>query len=392
MADQHGLTVILLAPANSVHVRRWASALGARGHRVIVASWTAGETIAGAEVQVAPAAGSNPTWRLALAYQWLRRLVDESAADLVHVHSLGMYGLLSLALPVRPARVVSPWGSELVAARHSAFRAAVTRRALHSADLALPTSSAVAAELTRRYALPPGRVRVLSWGVEDALIEMRSRVQADAARAEFGLPAEATIVLSCRTTSATYRTREIVSAFVDAAKFRADLFLVLVRGRQPEHTARGRAQDEYLREIRQLLRRVANRTMLVEDILEPAQLFRLMCASNLAVSAPASDQRSSSVLEAALAGCRLLLSDIPPYRELVHDGLAADLAAEPLASTLARMLTTVSSETISQQRNMRFILSQERATDKAEILDGIYRQVACAAHVYAARNLDLPRE
>jgi glycosyltransferase involved in cell wall biosynthesis len=256
----------------------------------------------------------------------------------------------------------------------------VARRALHSADLALPTSSAVAAELTNRYALPPGRVRVLSWGVEDALIEMRSRVRADAARAEFGLPAEATIVLSCRTTSATYRTREIVSAFVDAAKTRADLFLVLVRGRQPEHTASGRAQDEYLREIRQLLRRVANRTMIVEDILEPAQLFRLMCASNLAVSAPASDQRSSSVLEAALAGCRLLLSDIPPYRELVGDGLAADLVAEPVPSTLARMLATVSSETISQQRNMRFILSRERATDKAAILDGIYRQVACAAH------------
>ena len=53
LGEQNGLTVILLAPASSVRIRRWASALGARGHRVIVASWTAGETIAGAEVQVA---------------------------------------------------------------------------------------------------------------------------------------------------------------------------------------------------------------------------------------------------------------------------------------------------------------------------------------------------
>ena len=37
------------------------------------------------------------------------------------------------------------------------------------------------------------------------------------------------------------------------------------------------------------------------------------------MSVPAGDQRSSSVLEAALAGCRLLLSDIPPYRELVRE-------------------------------------------------------------------------
>jgi glycosyltransferase involved in cell wall biosynthesis len=379
VADQHGLTIILLAPASSVHTRRWASALGGGGHRIIVASWTPGEAIPGVEVRVAPAAGSNPAWRLALAHGWLRRLVDDSGADLVHVHSLGVHGLLSLALPAGPARVITPWGSELAAARRSTFRAAVARRALHSADLALPTSSAVAAELTSRYALPPARVRVLSWGVEDALIEMRSRVNASAARAEFGLPADATIVLSCRTTSATYRTRDIVSAFADAATTRRDLFLVLLRGHQPDHAASGRAQDEYMRGIRQLIRGVANRTMLMEDTLEPAQLFRLMRASDLAVSVPASDQRSSSVLEAALAGCRLLLSDIPPYHEMIRDGLAADLVTDPMVTALADLLATVSPYTGSQQRNRRFILSRERAVDKTAVLDGIYRQLARAA-------------
>ena len=71
------------------------------------------------------------------------------------------------------------------------------------------------------------------------------------------------------------------------------------------------------------------------------QVFGLMCAADVAVSVPSADQRSSSVLEAALAGCRLLLSDIAPYREMVRDGLAADLLGEPVGCCLAGALRRV---------------------------------------------------
>ncbi|MFI5068148.1 MAG: hypothetical protein ACHP9Z_29785, partial [Streptosporangiales bacterium] len=83
----------------------------------------------------------------------------------------------------------------------------------------------------------------------------------------------------------------------------------------------------------------------------------------------------SSVLEAALAGCRLLLSDIPPYRELVAEGLAADLVAEPLTATLAGLLVQATPDLAAQRRNREFILGHERGAEKAAALDGIYRQL-----------------
>ena len=78
---------------------------------------------------------------------------------------LAAHGLLSLALPHGPARVVTPWGSELRAARKSAGRAAVIWLAAHRADLVLPTSAAVAAEMIERYRVPASRTQVLPWGV-----------------------------------------------------------------------------------------------------------------------------------------------------------------------------------------------------------------------------------
>jgi glycosyltransferase involved in cell wall biosynthesis len=374
MTGADRLTVLLLAPAGSVHTRRWAGALAAAGHRVVVASWGPGPPVPGVTVRSAPAAGARPARRLPGAVRWLRALAARTRPDVVHVHSLGIHGLLSLALPPGTARVVTPWGSEMLAARRSAGRAAVVRLAVRRADLALTTSAAAAAELTSRYALPPGRVRVLSWGVEQALISGRGSVCAAGVRAALGIPPGAIVVLAVRSATATYRTREIVSAFAQARRARPELFLVVLGGHRPGQPRARRAQEGYLRRLRDA-GTAAGRVLLVERPLTPWQTFTLMCASDVAVSVPRADQRSSSVLEAALAGCHLLLSDIEPYRELAADGLAADLLPEPVAGALAARLRTVAPDPVARRRNSAFVHAREHGADKTAELERIYRDL-----------------
>jgi hypothetical protein len=328
------------------------------------------------EIASAPAAGNRPVRRLPGAARWLRALVAETRPDVVHVHSLGIHGLLSLALPPGAVRVVTPWGSELVAARRSPGRAMVVALALWRADLALTTSTAAAARLTSRYAMPPGRVQVLSWGVEQTLIRRRESISAAGVRAEYGIPPGATVVLAIRSASATYRTAEIVSAFTAARADRPDLFLVVLSGHRPGRARARQAQAGYLSLLTGLSREAAGQVLLVEQPLTPWQTFALMCASDVAVSVPAADQRSSSVLEAALAGCQLLLSDIEPYREMAADGLAADLLAEPIAAALAGRLRTVAPDPACQRRNREFIHAREHGADKAAALERMYRNLA----------------
>ena len=378
MPDPRALTIVLVAPAASVHTARWAAALAAAGHRVIVASWQPGPGLPGADLRIAPGAGTWPAIRAVRAAGWLQRLVRDIRPDLVHVHSVGAHGLLALALPRGPAMVVTPWGSELRAARRSVPRAAVIRLALRRAGLVLPTSAEAAAEATGRYRVPRARIQVLSWGVSADLISARPRISAAAVRQEFGIPACATVVLSIRSASATYRTREIVAAFRRAAAHRPELFLVVLAGHRPARAAARRAQDGYLGLVRAAATGIEDRILVVGRTLGPLQAFGLMCASDLAVSVPLGDQRSSSVLEAALAGCRLILADIGPYRELVSDGLAADLVAEPVLDTLADRLRTAPGGTAGSDRNRRFILGQEDGTAKVAELERIYLRLARA--------------
>jgi glycosyltransferase involved in cell wall biosynthesis len=373
--DGDAVTVLLLAPAGSLHTRRWVAALARAGHRVVVASWQPAEPLPAGELRVAPTRAIAGI-RLPLARTWLRRLIREVQPDLVHVHSLGVHGLLALALPPGPPRVVTPWGSELRAARRSAAKAAVIRLAVSRADLVLPTSAEVAAEMMDRYAVPAARTRVLSWGVADELIAALSSVRPAAVRAAYGIPAGATMVLSIRSTSATYRTREVASAFAQAASVRRDLFLVVLGGHQPSSAAARRAGKAYLADIGSAAGAAADRMVIIDRTLGQREAFELMCAADVAVSVPAADQRSSSVLEAALAGCRLLLSDIAPYREMVGDGLAADLLAEPVAGSLADALRRVRPDEAAGLANSGFILAHERGADKVAALVGIYRELA----------------
>jgi glycosyltransferase involved in cell wall biosynthesis len=372
------LTVLLLASAGSVHTARWAAELGAAGHDVVVASWRPGPQLPGADLRVAPAVSARPLWRLPLAAMWLRRLVRAVQPDVVHVHSLGTYALLSLALPRNPARVLSPYGSELRSARRSAIRATVIRLALRRADVVLPCSAEVAAEVTGRYAVPAERAPILSWGVSADLIAARPSISARAVRSEFGIPADATVVLSIRSTAATYRVLQVVEAFAQAAADQPGLFLVLLGGARPERESGRRSQQAYLDGARAATRHIRDRVMILGPALSRERTFELMCASDAAVSIPAADHHSYSVLEAALAGCRLLLADIAPYREMTGDGMVAELLPEPIVSELARRLRLAATEPRDRDVNQGFILTREHGAGKLAEHVQIYRRLTAA--------------
>jgi hypothetical protein len=122
---------------------------------------------------------------------------------------------------------------------------------------------------------------------------------------------------------------------------------------------------------------VAGQVLIIDRLLRPGEVFELMCASDAAVSVPAADQRSSSVLEAALAGCRLLLSDIAPYREMARDGLAATLLAEPVGRSLAAVLPQLRAgdHAAAASANQAFIRANAHGAVKNAALEQMYHRV-----------------
>jgi len=258
------------------------------------------------------------------------------------------------------------------------MRATVIRLALRRADVVLPCSAEIAAEVTERYTVPATKAPILSWGVSEDLIAAQPSISTHAVRSAFGIPHDATVVLSIRSTSATYRVLEIVDAFAQVAADRPELFLILLGGLCPERTSGRISQQAYFDRACAAARAGSDRVMILDRALSREQTFELMCASDVAVSIPPADQHSYSVLEAALAGCRLLLGDIPPYQEMVSDGMVADLMPEPIVGALAQRLRCVSVEPEDRLVNKDFILTREHGSGKLAEHVQIYRQLSAA--------------
>jgi hypothetical protein len=370
------MTIVLLASARSVHTRGWAAALSRAGHRVVVASLQPGPHVSGVDLRVAPKVDGELGRRLPLSVFWLRQLIREIRPDVIEVLSLGTYGLLSLALPKGPARVLMPYGGELRAARRSVTRACVLRLALRRGAMVLPGSEELKAELVDRYAIPAERVEVHSWGVDEDLITAQPLISPKAVRSSLGIPRDATVVLSVRATSAIYRTLSIVSAFTQAAPSRPDLFLVVFAGAPVDRESARRAQKTYFDRVCEAARPVADRALIIERTLSRKQIFELMCASDIVVSIPHEDQHSFAVLEAALAGPRILLSDIPPNQQMTSDGLTADLLGEPITRTLTQKLGEVSADQRIQHRNRDYVLRREHGGKKLAEHEDLFRRLS----------------
>lgn len=376
-------SVMLLCGASSLHARKWAVALAERGHPVIAVSWIDAEPIDGVELRVAPGTGRTrngrwgAVWQLAAAGWWLRRQTREARPDVLHVHSVGMAGLLSLLAPRRPARVVTPWGVDLQSARRSRVRRWVARAALRRSDLVLPTAESVRTEIIERYRIPAESTRTVSWGVDDKLFALRDTVTPASVRAEFGIPADATVLFAARTAGPVYRTPEVLRAFARVAAARPDLHLVVLAGHRPAEAAAAQAQRRCVAEAHELAASLPGRVTVVDRSLTPEDTFRLMRASEVSISVPRFDQRSCTVLEAALAGCRLLLADLPPYREMVEDGMAADILSGPLETALAEQLMAARPlEPILQERNRRFIETSESWSRQVSVVQECYRRLS----------------
>src|SRR5437879_1946163 len=157
------MRICFLADAGSVHAHRWISFFARAGDEVHWLSLTPfRETPEGAECHSLGPGGLNPAGVLASVLP-ARRLIDRIHPDLVHVHSLGSYGLLALLCTGARPLVATAWGSDVLLGQKSLLRTAVLRRIVRRS--ALLTCDAEHMALALR-GLGAGRVEIIRFGVE----------------------------------------------------------------------------------------------------------------------------------------------------------------------------------------------------------------------------------
>lgn len=159
------MKIAFLAPANSIHTRRWVEALIHRGHEVFLFSQQShpiDDSLSGIHVEWLPFSGSSGYFMNAVR---LRARLDEVQPDLLNVHYASGYGTTAALCGFRPS-LLSVWGSDVFDFPYESWwKGVILRRNLRSASQIASTSQVMALQVQKLVpSLPP--VFVTPFGVD----------------------------------------------------------------------------------------------------------------------------------------------------------------------------------------------------------------------------------
>jgi len=224
----------------------------------------------------------------------IKKIIKDFGPTHIYAHQANSYALFTFlaAGGCDARRYLNVWGSDiLVSPKKSLLMRAIARYSLKKADLVTGDSEYLLKEARR---LMPGiKTALVGFGVEDPACDGKKE----------------RLIYSNRLHKPLYNIDTIIRSF---AKFlrKEPGWRLVVAGDGPQ-----KAELENLcRELG-----VAESVEFV-GFVDPQTNRRYYCKASIYVSVPQSDSVSMSLVEAILADCKVVVSDIPANREIVDEG------------------------------------------------------------------------
>lgn len=320
------MKLVILAEASNVHTRRWAQGMVRRGWGTTVLSARSApiEGVTVLPIRVPGFSHRHPyRWWTRYA-RYLRAMVGEAGADLVHVHFLRDYPLTPAAAGDAPV-VVSTWGSDVVPFEtDQPDRPAQRRRkvALLQGAAAVTATTGHLADRTAEFGgISRESVTVIPFGVDWRRFELAGRPAGS----------RPPVVGFVKHLEARYGIQHLVEALPAVLERFGDARLVVYgEGPMGRDLVRRAGQLSVGRAI-QWRGRIPNEQV-------PAALAQM----DVLVMPSMADAFGVSAVEAQAAGVPVVFSDLPGVREAVTDGVGG-LAVAPgdpaaLAAAICRLL------------------------------------------------------
>jgi len=308
------------------HDHRFLSALAETEHEVFYVRLQRGlrqiedRPVPGKVEQVQWAGGRKPfAWKDLL---WLasdfQRVTRQIKPDLIHAGPIQTCGLIATMSGFHP-RLTMSWGHDLLQDADRNWRLKrITQYVLRTTDHFICDCETVQ-QRAIAVGMNPGRISVFPWGVD-----LHHFTPADTPHSSLFT------ILSIRSWEPLYGVDVIARAFVQAAKQRPEMRLVMLGGGSQEDMIRQVFTDAGLTKRVHLGGQVGQ-----------SELPRNYHMADLYVSASHVDGSSVSLMEALACGLPSLVSDIPANREWINEGvngwLFADGDADALAGAILRV-------------------------------------------------------
>lgn len=289
------MKLLIYAPANSVHSKRWVNKLVDEGHEVTWLSLN-NNIFKRTDKYEVYSLGFLPRYVSAmlgcLIALWL---IKKKKPDLVHIHSLGSHMLLAL-LPIRVPIVATAWGSDMIFGLKQWWRRVIIKAVVKNATI-LSCDSPHMVDRFIACGASCEKIRMINFGVDCDLFKPGA--------AQFKVPnSDATShyfrIISLRNHEPIYNLSTLLRASREVAKKRQD-FRVKIFGQGSE--------TELLKKLVKELD--VESFVSFEGIVSEGEVYRNICNSDVMVSTSLSDAGlASSCAEAMACGVPVILVDV----------------------------------------------------------------------------------
>ncbi len=169
------MKICFLAGANSIHSVRWIKYFSDKGHKIIWISLAPPipeaadliKKVSFYEIKPSPLNDINGHWAifyLPSAIRQFKKILKTAKPDLLHVHSVGTYGLISFFGCFHPI-ILTPWGSDILLFPKNILRKKILKFILKKAD-AFTIDGLNARKVLEDFGAPKEKIFFIQFGVD----------------------------------------------------------------------------------------------------------------------------------------------------------------------------------------------------------------------------------
>lgn len=359
------MKLLFIAPGNSIHSYRWVKYFADRGHEV---HWHSMYALGYPLPEGVQYYESDLQWICPLnyfrAFVYMRGLLKRVKPDILHIHSLGAYGLGAFC-GFHPI-VATAWGSDVLMAGHQYGRRVFVRQVLLKADCITCDADHMIGEV-KLLAAEAGRIERVNFGIDTKTFcpkDGRARI-----RDMLGVGTDP-VVISLRSLQPIYDVQSLVRAIP----------LVLSQVPNAKFLIAGDGVDE------EMLKKLAKSLNLLRHILflgkvNNSDLPDYLNAADVYVSTALSDAGiAASTAEAMACGLPAVVTDSGENKQWIDEGVSGFVvpvkSPEALSQRIVHLLNDERRRRSFGKAGRKTIEERNDYWREMEKMERIYREVA----------------
>lgn len=358
------MKLCFLAAANSIHSYRWIKYFAKAGHEVIWISLAPSifEPLPG--VRYFEVEGASGLFGLLRAAGKIRKIIAHSQPDILHIHSVGTYGIMGLLSGFDPI-VATPWGSDVIYGKKSPLKRPFIARILRRAALITCDAWHMRDEVMR-FGVPAERIHIINFGIDAERFSPRPPSPAIRAANHLG---DAPAVISLRNFEPVYDIPTLLKAVPKVLDQHPNTRFMLV--------GRGTLEAE----LKALASQIGiDHAVRFVGFVPNDQLPDTLCSLDVYVSTSLSDAGiAASTAEAMACGLPVVITDSGENAQWINDGengyLVPVSQPDALADRLNRLLGDAELRQRLGQAGRATIQARNDYRIEMDKMEALYQQV-----------------